>query len=232
MENSNKLGNPNKKKDTVSGNGCIFIAVTIIMLVIMVATCDSDKKESYSTSTSTDTSQSLKNEEVKQTSTPVNKVDQKVVKELRQYFTFKKDEFDSSGSVWVEPKNRPRYTNVNSVFCYFQKTGDAVSNFRFVIQYTADDWLFIENYIFNVDGIVFDYSPESIERDNNSTIWEWADNNVTSFDMSLMNALSLAKKVKVKFNGKQYSKTRTLTKKEISYIQRTIKYYRALGGSF
>lgn len=75
MENSNKLGNPNKKKDTVSGNGCIFIAVTIIMLVIMVATCDSDKKESYSTSTSTDTSQSLKNEEVKQTSTPVNKVD-------------------------------------------------------------------------------------------------------------------------------------------------------------
>lgn len=232
MENFDRLGNPNKKKDEISTSGCVFIVVTIIMLVIMVATCDTETGKKYSTSTYTDTSQQLKNEEVKQASAPVNRVDQKTVKELKQYFTFKKDEFDSSGSVWVEPKNRPRYTNVNSVFCYFQKTGNVVSNFRFVIQYTADDWLFIENYTFNIDGMVFDYYPDDIKRDNNSTIWEWSDNNINSVDMSLINALASAKKVKVKFNGQQYSSKRALTKKEISYIQRTIKYYRALGGSF
>ena len=234
MEELNKLGDPNKRAKQANGNGCIFIAVTIFMLVIMLFTCDGCKND-YSSDKSTttdDVSITSKSEETKQSNVPTNTIDREAAKELKKYFNFKKDEFDAENKVWVEPKNRPRYTNENCVFCYFQMNGDTPSNFRFVIQYTADEWLFIENYTFNVDGFVFDYSPDKIERDNNSTIWEWSDCNPTLTDMSLINALVIAKKVKIKFNGKQYSRNRNLTKKEISYIKRTVQYYRALGGTF
>lgn len=155
----------------------------------------------------------------------------KTIKDLSRYFTFKKDEFSQNDRVWVEPKDAPKYLNRNGIHCYFQANNDKASNLRLRIQYTADDWLFIRYYIFSIDGMVFEYRPDKIETDHKSTIWEWADNQVTSFDQSLITALMMAKSAKIRFVGRQYHKDRNITSQQLLSIKRTVQLYRAMGGT-
>lgn len=155
----------------------------------------------------------------------------KTIKELSKHFTFKKDEFSTDGLAWVTPKDAPRDVNRNGIYCYFQTNNDRASNLRLKIQYTADDWLFIRYYIFSIDGMVFEYRPDDIETDHKSTIWEWADNQVTMFDQSLINALMMAKSAKIRYVGKQYHKDRTITAQQLLSIKRTVQLYRAMGGA-
>lgn len=153
------------------------------------------------------------------------------MKELKPYFTFKKDEFSDNNTEWVMPKDAPKYINHNGIYCYFQSNDGRASNFRLKIQYAADDWLFIRYYIFSIDGMVFEYRPDNIETDNDSSIWEWADNQITAIDNSLINTLADAKSAKIKFEGRQYNKVKNITSAQLKSIQRTLKLYRAMGGS-
>ena len=162
----------------------------------------------------------------------ISKVEnEKTIKDLSRYFTFKKDVFSNDGRTWVTPKDRPMYIDVNGIYCYFQTNDEKASNLRLKIQYAADDWLFIQSYKFSIDGMVFDYYPDNIDRDNNSTIWEWADNQVTAFDQSLLTALMMAKNAKIRYIGRQYHKDRVITAKQLKSIKRTVQLYRAMGGS-
>lgn len=152
---------------------------------------------------------------------------------MRKEYTFKKDEFDEYGRTWVHSHAEPRFRNKNAFYCYFQINDDkSVSNFRFVMQYEDDDWLFIENCVFNVDGENIRFVPSKMERDNDSRIWEWFDEQITSNNVNLIRKIANAKTVKVKLNGKQYYDTRTIKSKEISSIKKTLYYYEELGGIF
>ena len=153
------------------------------------------------------------------------------IKELKPFFDFKKDDFSSSDKQWVTPKDAPKYVNRNGIYCYFQVNDGKANNFRLKIQYAADDWLFIKYYIFSIDDMVFEYRPDNIETDHDSSIWEWADNQVTAIDNSLINALAMAKKAKIKFEGRQYYKVKEITPAQLKSIQRTLKLYRAMGGT-
>lgn len=153
-----------------------------------------------------------------------------VVKIFRPDFMFKKDEFNNT--IWVEPKNRPKHVDVNSVFAYFELDDDVPKNFRFSVQYTADDWLFIQQIIFNVDGNNFTFIPHKIERDNKDYIWEWCDEPMATSDEEMIKALGNGKSVKMKLDGRQYYKVRPLTQSEICYLKKTYDFYKALGGTF
>lgn len=153
-----------------------------------------------------------------------------VVKVFRPDFTFKKDEFNNT--MWVEPKNRPKYVDVNSVFAYFELNNDVPKNFRFCVQYTADEWLFIQQIIFNVDGHNFTYTPHKMERDNKDYIWEWCDDAMSLTDEEMIKGLGYGKSVKMKLEGRQYYKVRSLTQSEIHYLKKTYDFYKALGGTF
>lgn len=156
---------------------------------------------------------------------------EKTIKDLSKFFTFKKDEFSSDGRTWVQPKDRPMYIDLNGIYCYFQTNDGKASNLRLKIQYAADDWLFIQSYKFSIDGMAFDYYPDNIDRDNDSEIWEWADNQITASDQSLLTALMMAKNAKIRYVGKQYYKDRVITTKQLKSIKRTVQLYRAMGGS-
>ena len=148
-------------------------------------------------------------------------------------FVFKQDEFDEYGRTWVHSKTEAKYRNQNAYYCYFQINSDkSVSNFRFVIQYESDDWLFIENCIFNIDGDNIRFTPSKMERDNDSRIWEWCDEKLHGSDVELIRKIATAKSVKVKLNGKQYYDTRTIKEREIKAIKNTLYYYELLGGEF
>lgn len=162
----------------------------------------------------------------------VSKIDSSKVRELAPFFKEKKDEFE--GYTWIEPKTKPKYRNQNGFYLCFIKTKEGYpTNLRFVGQYTADNWLFIQTVKFNIDGNFWDYNPNDIKRDNNTKIWEWFDDNVESSNASLIEAIAYAKNpIKVRFIGRQYYDERIISKKEIKSILETIQYYKALGGKY
>ena len=151
-----------------------------------------------------------------------------VIKRCEPLFTVTKDEF--SDKAWVEPKSAPEYRNSNGVYAYFSLENGKAVNFRFVYQYYADDWLFIKNMVFNIDGESITIAPE-MEKDcgNGGKIWEWCDVLVNE---SFIKKIAEAKAVKVIMNGRQHSDTRTLTSAEIQSIKDTYEYFKALGGRF
>lgn len=147
---------------------------------------------------------------------------------LKPYFSFRKDEFENR--VWVEPKDAPKYVDVNGIYCYFMLDDGKPSNLRFKIQYRADDWLFIQSYKFLIDGVTYDFVPTKVERDNDTSIWEWSDSPTSSLPEGLLNSLSNAKSAKVRFVGRQYHKDKDITTKQIASIKRTLEFYYSLGG--
>lgn len=153
------------------------------------------------------------------------------VKKLSKLATFRKDEF--KGITWVEPKGKPAYRNRNGIYCYFSKEGSEVSNFRFVIQYLSDDWLFIEDYRFVIDGKSYTYTPMKVDRDNgDGDIWEWSDEKVSDRDLELIEALANAKTAKIRFEGSQYYKVKAITTAQLKSIKDMLSLYKAMGGTF
>ena len=151
----------------------------------------------------------------------------KIKKSYENKFTFKKDEF--SDKVWVQPKSAPKYINRNGIYCYFaMENNEPTNNFRFVFQYYSDDWLFIQNIIFNIDGENISIYPD-METDcgDGGHIWEWFDENYYD-DLNLIKKIGNAKSVKMKLNGRQYYDTKTLTKQQIQDIKDIYDYYMLL----
>lgn len=159
-------------------------------------------------------------------------VDSNKIKELMPYFKTKKDEFSKSDVVWYEPKSRPAYINRNGIYCYFQTKDGRPCNFRFAIQYYADDWLFFKKVYFSIDSSAYEYTPLKVETDHgDGMIWEWCDEQVTSYsDIELIRALASAKQAKMKLVGRQYYKIKTITPAQIKDIKRTLELYEAMGG--
>lgn len=160
------------------------------------------------------------------------KVDSTTVKELTPYFDIVSDEFDINNTKFWMPKGRPKYIDRNWIYIYFSEVGERVGNLTIKIQYTADNWLFIRKYIFNIDGYPIEMLPNEVKRDNgNGKIWEWCDQRITASEAILIENLETAKVVKIKFEGDKYSDVRTLSNKEVEDMKRTISLYKAKGGS-
>ena len=142
-------------------------------------------------------------------------------------FTIKKDEF--SNNTWYEHKNSPRYRNSNGFYLYFGVNEDiGVCALRMVLQYYDDDWLFIKNIIFSIDGENYQYVPEDMKRDNSGGyIWEWFDEPIDPHS-DLVQALANSHSVKIKLNGSDYYDTRTLNQKQIQGIKETFELYNLL----
>lgn len=105
-------------------------------------------------------------------------------------FSETKDEF--SDRVWVKPKSAPKYTNRNATYCYFMTVDGVPSNLRFRFQYHSDNWLFIRNMIFNIDGENFRIAPDmETDSGNGGRIWEWCDEMV--YNSSLADDMEVTK---------------------------------------
>lgn len=170
----------------------------------------------------------------KQIADSIEQVKQKereeTIAKLSKKFSLTEDEFNDMA--WVRHNTTPKYTNRNSIYLYFQKDKEGrPSNLRFRVQYEAGSWLFINNMIFNVDGENITFTPTDMEKDcgYGGRIWEWCDE-LASSNQALVEKIYGAKTVKVKFNGRQYYDTKTMSAKELQAFKETYDYYRALGG--
>lgn len=149
------------------------------------------------------------------------------VLDLMKKFKIKKDEF--SNNIWYEHKSSPRFRNSNGFYFYFGVNEDlGVCALRMVLQYYDDDWLFIKNIIFSIDGENYQYVPEDMKRDNSGGyIWEWFDEAIDP-QSDLVQALSNSHSVKIKLNGSDYYDIRTLNQRQIQAVKETYELYTLL----
>ena len=234
MSKLNFENTPVENTQKVDNKGCLKAIIVLIIFIIVVwsiGKCSDTKEEPFVSNNAISLNDSI--------SKAVTDVNEKAIaeenatkaKQLKSLFVEKKDEFEPY--TWIKPKSRPLYINQNGFYCYFIKNKDgSVNNFRFTGQYAADDWLFIKYIKFNIDGKSFEFYPDEMNKDNDSEIWEWFDQNVRGTDIVLLNAIANAKSVKMRFVGQQYQKDKTMSSANIKSIKNTIEYYKALGGKF
>ena len=141
-----------------------------------------------------------------------------------------KDEFKPD-VVFYFPDKAPKYRNTNWMFPYLGKSGNSVY-LRYVIQYEADDWLFIENVKVKTkyeDGSekIIDLFSGYFDRDNESArIWEWTDIEVSEFMYQNLMDIYNAKSAKIRFQGRQYYKERNMTSNEFKALKNVINVYK------
>lgn len=137
---------------------------------------------------------------------------------------------DFSDNEFYYHKKTPKYTNRNWVYTYIGKNNTSVW-LRFRAQYYADDWLFIENIKFNIDGeiVEFPVGYGTFKRDNDGgKIWEWADLSVQEpSTIAILDRIANSKMTKVRYVGSQYHNDRVLTGNEKTALKRTLELYRS-----
>lgn len=136
---------------------------------------------------------------------------------------------------WRQHKNSPKYLNSRStVYLYFGGTKERASNLRMRWQYTAEDWLFVQDITIKADSKTFDIIPTKknrIERDNkNGVVWEWLDSTVINDDVVMFKAMANSKETIIRFNGSKYYKDVVLSKKDKAAILEMLVSYKNLNG--
>jgi len=206
----------------------ISVLIGLVLLGLLVNTCASNMETSKGSDSiainvdSTAVSTNTKTIEKK-------KKDSATIAKLKPLFRVEKDEFQDIS--WVHGKNEPPYRNSNGFYCYFAEDDNGnVSNFRFVGQYAAEDWIFFKKLTFNIDGKNIDFYPQNLNSDHDTTIWEWYDDQVDATTFLTLYAISKAKTVKVRFHGQQYYDDKVMSEKSKSNIKNALEYYVARGG--
>ena len=125
------------------------------------------------------------------------------------------DEFNPD-PVWYYGKRTSKYRNRNDIYMYLAKFKSGLVKPRLVIQYTADDWLFIESYEILTDNNKYEIKlSRSADRDNNGgKIWEWADLEWADRYALILNDIADSQTAKIRHNGRKYYKDRTITNRE------------------
>lgn len=140
---------------------------------------------------------------------------------------------DIKGITWYTDKSTPKYYSERSDFhLYIGKESHSKPWFRMVIQYTNDDWLFIQRYIIKADGQTFEITPErfkGIERDNGGgDIWEWYDVSAGDRELEIAKAIANSKKAVIRHDGRQYYNDRTISAREKQAIKNVLAAHEVL----
>jgi len=139
-----------------------------------------------------------------------------------------------TNDVWMYAKSSPQYVTSNALMTYLYATVPSNPTLRARFQYFGSNWLFIESYIVNVDGEVFNVNPSSVDmkRDNgiiggDAMVWEYYDFEPTSSDIDMFNAIIKSKSAIIRSTGKYYM-DRTITKQEKDALKTILVEYDAL----
>ena len=141
-----------------------------------------------------------------------------------------KDDFN--GITWYHDKSTPNYRNANAFELYFGTKKGSNTTLRFVIQYYGEDWLFIEKFLFNVDGYTYEIDPSygDIESDNDSKVWEWFDTKPNKGEVDLIKRIIKSKKAVMRIEGSKYYKDVTISSSQKKALGRILIVYAGLGG--
>ncbi|MRN52044.1 DUF308 domain-containing protein [Paenibacillus monticola] len=142
------------------------------------------------------------------------------------------------GITWYQDKAAPKFINENGIYAYFGiKDGQVSSGLHLKIQYTADTWLFIQNYVFNIDGQKYEIDPGIMGADRNMStdinspgIWEYHDETLNKSQIEMLTLLINSQKTIMRLEGQQSNEDRTISVTQKAALKRVLDAYIAAGG--
>ena len=136
------------------------------------------------------------------------------------------------GITWYRDKTSPQYVNLNGFYLYIGAGKGFTPTLRLKIQYYGEDWLFIEQYFFNVDGKTKVIKPSygDVERDNDSKVWEWFDTTPNDSEVALIKSIIKSKKAVMRLEGSKYYKDVVISSTQKAALKRALTVYTGLGG--
>ncbi|MNJ71941.1 hypothetical protein D3C77_685410 [compost metagenome] len=100
---------------------------------------------------------------------------------------------------------------------------------RLKLQYHSDSWLFVESVTIKADDQKFQLGGLSFERDNSyGGIWEWSD--TVADNQAMLRKIADAKKVTIRFEGRQYYSDFALPESQKRAIKEMIVAWERYGG--
>ncbi len=131
-----------------------------------------------------------------------------------------KDEFNQTAE--YRDKTSPQYASQNGFFLTITDHPTLGKYFTLQIQYSGSDWLFINKYIIKADDQTFTLTPSEVHRDNTNYVWEWSYFHNDDEFIPMVKAIIDAKDVKIRYQGSQYYKDRTITSTEKQALQHVL----------
>ncbi|MCP8615281.1 hypothetical protein [Salirhabdus salicampi] len=147
------------------------------------------------------------------------------------------DEMDDLTSVTpkgIEPRTlhlpRGSFTFYPVVQFYGNQPGKGQSAISIVAGFSQDDWIFMDEIIFNVDGERFTWGISYGERDTDidgGYIYEWIfRTHAYQYDiLDQLEKIANAESVSIRFNGDTSLRDETLTKKQINQVKNALTLY-------
>lgn len=133
------------------------------------------------------------------------------------------------GITWVSHKSVPLLENYMTLYFGVKDGSAAGYPLRMKLNYHADSWLFIESVTIKADDKVFDLGKLDFERDNAAgSIWEWSDTRVE--DMAMLNSILSAKKVVIRYDGRQYYHDFVLPDSQKNAMKESLLAWQRYGG--
>ena len=148
------------------------------------------------------------------------------IRRILSNYTSNTDKF--SATTFYKHKNSPVYTNSRSTVYLYIGVSGSQAWLRMKTQYESDDWLFVERVEAYADGATFTLTSGQFERDHNSTIWEWQDENPSDLQLLQLERLANAKDATLRFIGHQYRKDKKLGPGDKAALKAVLKDFEEL----
>jgi hypothetical protein len=133
------------------------------------------------------------------------------------------------GVTWVSHKTVPLLDNYMSLYFGVKDNSAATYPLRMKFNYYADSWLFVQSVTIKADDQVYDLGKMDFERDNAAgSIWEWSDSRVE--DMAMLNKVIAAKKVVIRYDGRQYYQDFVLPETQKNAMKEILLAWNRYGG--
>lgn len=143
--------------------------------------------------------------------------------------SLKKNTDEIKGITWVSHKSIPTLDTYMSLYFGLEGENSRVMPLRLKLQYHSDSWLFVQSVTIKADDQTFQLGSLDFERDNGyGGIWEWSD--TIAEDKAMLRKIADAKKVTIRFDGKQYYYDFSLPESQKQAIKEMILAWERYGG--
>lgn len=215
----------------------IFIGITLLMVIVSIFSPDKTNESPASIDPSDNLAQKIYDDSIK--SIPIYTKEQsdsieaeykseKLASAKKQLSKLIKTCDEFKNTCYYRHKSNSKYNNSNDFKLYIGESNGQYY-LRLLVQYYAEDWLFVNSVQVKADDAIYDLTLESFERDNDSgNIWEYSDTNVDDYLLGIIETISESKSVKIRFVGTQYHDDRTLSSSKIQALREMIKIYKTI----
>lgn len=144
------------------------------------------------------------------------------------YRYHKKDDPILGLAFYLHPESPKSVNQRSELFAYISKKGDNPT-LRVKLQYRAEDWLFIKNYVVHIDGKNHEFDVPDIETlVVEGGICEWVDAVANDKAIEMLRALVKSNKGLLRCVGDQFRKDRDLEGEEVERIASVLEAFDAM----